>query len=309
MDLHEVYTGISSTLSVGSYWDNYTGCDTALHAFFAYNFSNFDTNLYSPTNLGYGINPPAQGLTLLNQPLSHFNNTYWPNGSGEVPWMIRFPGSYHEFYNYMTGSWRDGTRITYGGNGSGGNTVCDHVFPDDPNIAGGWSMYDANMDPMNYSYSIASSGPFTFNSGDTIPLEMAITWARDYDGDHLSAVSLLRERIKALRAFYHNDSIPCNNQLSLPEIPSIDHSLTIFPNPATDMLTVRYQVPDAGCRVPDSGCRIIIYDIFGRAVIQEQIRGNENEITLDISELPGGLYIAKVQSSTQQNTTTKFIKK
>lgn len=299
MNLHDVYTGINPYLSVGSYWDNFTGCDTSLHAVYAYNATNFDTNIYSPSNLGYGSNPPAQGLTYLNQPLSHFNNNYWPNGGGQISSAITPPREPNEFYNYLTGKWIDGTPITYGEIGYGGNAPCNHVFPDDPNDPNGWSMFDAAMDPMNYNYSTASTGPFSFNSGDTIPLEMAIVFARDYDGDHLSCVTLLRERIKALRAYYFSDSIPCHNGLGSGESELPPDRLMIYPNPASGKITIQ------GSKII-ANAHIYIYDVTGKFMMRKQT-GTQQQLDLDVATFPSGIYFAILRNDTQIIGAGKFV--
>jgi hypothetical protein len=55
---HDVFVGVVSYLSIGSFYDDYTGCDTLLDAFYGYNADKLDSG-YNP---GYGYFPPAQQL-------------------------------------------------------------------------------------------------------------------------------------------------------------------------------------------------------------------------------------------------------
>jgi hypothetical protein len=105
-----------------------------------------------------------------------------------------------------------------------------------------------------------------------------------------------------------------------------EYSLQLFPNPATDRINIRYRMPDAGYRMPDAGyrmpvadhsppqmlqragrsqiTRIELYSIDGRMILEEGLAGNE----LDISNIPSGLYVIRIQEEGQVHTG-RFIKK
>ena len=64
-----------------------------------------------------------------------------------------------------------------------------------------------------------------------------------------------------------------------------ESDVQVFPNPTADVLHIR------GTNIGDA--IVTIYDITGRAVIREAF--NSNEITVDLSAYPGGLYFTEIR--------------
>jgi hypothetical protein len=72
-------------------------------------------------------------------------------------------------------------------------------------------------------------------------------------------------------------------------------SLTIFPNPASDKITIRFQSATAN---------LIIRDINGKPLLSKSVTSNEE---LDLSGLSAGILLAEI--TTENGTTTKRIVK
>ncbi len=74
---------------------------------------------------------------------------YYNNGTNSPFPDLPIPsnGSPQDFYNLMTGSWPDGTRITQGGSGynPGSTNYTNYVFPGNPDEPNGWSMCNENF--------------------------------------------------------------------------------------------------------------------------------------------------------------------
>jgi len=72
-----------------------------------------------------------------------------------------------------------------------------------------------------------------------------------------------------------------------------DQGFLIYPNPASENITIR-------CRIPDAGYRMIeIFTIEGRKVrelVNQELLPGEHEIEVDVSSLPDGMYIVRVQA-------------
>ncbi|NQT76544.1 MAG: T9SS type A sorting domain-containing protein [Bacteroidetes bacterium] len=286
---HDVFVGVYSWLGIGSYYDNYTACDTLLDAFYGCNSDNLDSGYYS----GYGYFPPAQAVTLLNQSLSHFITYFW-----RYTWPIKGPSNPSEYYNSLQGKWNDGSPITLGGYGYGGDKTCAFQFPGDPVNPDEWSMYSAQLNPENMTYSLGSTGPFVMNPGDTISLELAIIFARDYGGDNLSSVTLLKDRLKKLRAYYFTDSIPCNIGIDIDENKNkFEHTILLYPNPADKTIFFKSDYPIY---------KIEIYDIRGRIMKQSNSISSNNSI--NISDLADGIYFYRIVDSNFRSFTGKFVK-
>ena len=64
-------------------------------------------------------------------------------------------------------------------------------------------------------------------------------------------------------------------------------SLKLYPNPASNELSISYQAPQTGM------VQLRIVDLQGHIVLEQQQQSNagKNETTLNISSLPSGLYL------------------
>ena len=222
-----------------------------------------------------------------------------------------------DYYNYLRGYWKDDTPMGYGGNGHVNNcTSCEpanFMFPGDSDPChwgtGGvqpaadtilWTDQSAGNQP-NDRRGIASAGPFSFEAGDTIELEVAYVFGRDYSdtlNPPAASVVVMNERIDSIRSYYGNDFGPCGN-FSLGTATSIqpETSISVFPNPAQDMLYIQFskQVNSA---------EYMLHDLLGKELAKGElpISGKVN-----ISEIPKGIYILKVDD--ENNTYhQKFIK-
>lgn len=77
-------------------------------------------------------------------------------------------------------------------------------------------------------------------------------------------------------------------------------AIRISPNPAEDQLTIRYQIDT------DASVQLMLIDLTGRAIFQNnyQVRAGEQQIQLDLSKLPNGVYavqlVGKDQSFSQK---------
>jgi hypothetical protein len=86
-------------------------------------------------------------------------------------------------------------------------------------------------------------------------------------------------------------------------------SMSVYPNPATENVTVRCRIPDAGYQIPDAGYRMIeLFSISGEIVQSRTVNFQSaiSESTLDVSGLPGGVYFLRLQYG-EQNITRKIV--
>lgn len=117
------------------------------------------------------------GDTVIELGMSSF--TYYNNpGSEPTPeGATTDPNGPTEFYNYLTGSWRDGTPFTFGGSAynPGSTELIDYAFVDAPNDPDGWSMCALNLAPGDRR-TIQASGPFRLLPGATNELIIGAVW-------------------------------------------------------------------------------------------------------------------------------------
>jgi hypothetical protein len=94
---------------------------------------------------------------------------------GYIPAMSA-PENDAEFYNYLTGSWRDGSHLKYGGFGfnPNSNQLADLVFSGFPIGANEWNEINAQQIP-GHRRSIASLGPAGIPPGSYRDFTIALT--------------------------------------------------------------------------------------------------------------------------------------
>lgn len=209
--LTDTYLGVWSDPDLGGAGDDYVGSDSTLGLGFVYNGT--------PTDGTYGAIPPALGYDFFQGPLVpapgetyvdpdgtvhenatrlpmqkfvYYNNDPSPQGN---------PGNAQEYYGYLSGFWRDGVPITFGGSGRDfSNQPTSYMYPSDPPAF--WSEF--NVDNQGTAVSpgdrrfIQSVGPFTLNPGDTQEIVFGIVWSQASAGEvgsnpHLDSLRKLKQ--------------------------------------------------------------------------------------------------------------------
>ena len=186
-----------------------------------------------------------------------------------------------DFYNYLSGKWKDGSYLTYGGNGYGGSTptkfIYDGLLSNQP---APW------VDTVPDEYRIISStGPFGFNPGQKIDYEFAFifNWDRlapDYNGI-FSKTSILRD-YKNIQQWYDQNNFPSCLDLSTVSVNEIKPTnfFSIYPNPATNELHISFKSFEPGMIIQ-------IFDAMGKVVkliSTSEIESSQNDLKYEISK-------------------------
>lgn len=219
--LEDVWFGIWSDPDLGNFGDDFVGSDTTLGLGFVYNGDPLDEGAG-----GYGQSPPAAGYDFFQGPLVN-NDGIDNDGDGDVDepderlQMTRFvyfnndnsvtgsPQNAQDFYGYLRGLWTDDSPMTLGGDGYGGTTPVEFMFPGDPPAF--WS--EDNTDgagarniPADRRF-ILSTGPFTMQPGDEQEIVFGIIWSQTRD--RIGSVKQLKaDDILAQGAFDFNFNLP-----------------------------------------------------------------------------------------------------
>ncbi len=90
---------------------------------------------------------------------------------------------------------------------------------------------------------------------------------------------------------------------SLSSISSItdNYSLTAFPNPAKDKVTINYTVDN------NNDNTIQIYSINGKVIYQEKLSSEKHTLTLDVSNWASGIYMYSIISENRNRIAKKLI--
>jgi len=202
---------------LGCYLDDYVGCDTALSLMYVYNSDALDGE--SSCNDCGGVNTYCEEIPILG--VDYFRGPLGPKvfingidstdglrnpGIGEIPNVIvelgmtaftyynnggvtpppppgtADPGSAPQYYNYLSGSWTDGTRFTYGGDGYNPTSTefINYAFTEPPNDVTGWSMFQEGLADGDRR-TIQASGPFRLDPSATNELIVGVVWIPDVD--------------------------------------------------------------------------------------------------------------------------------
>lgn len=76
--------------------------------------------------------------------------------------------------------------------------------------------------------------------------------------------------------------------------------LKVFPNPATDLLSFRFEN-----KLPDCEYRITLYDLVGKPKIEAILPKGQSQINIDTRKLPAGMYCYKATSDNNQSFLNK----
>ncbi len=248
--LNKTFFGAWVDSDVGYHFDDYVGCDVARGLGYTYNGDADDEGAS-----GYGLNPPALGMDFFRGPLADANDgvdndkdgcvdcTKVTDGNGNVTEvdddilpeqiiMSKFvfynnnfdavsgnPNVTSDFYNYLSGRWRNGNPITYGGNGQdASNPPCDYMFPDntDPEFTESWTEETAGNTPHDRRFLI-TAGPFTLEPGAVNTITTGLVWARATSGGPFASVKKMRAADDKAQALFDN----CFQVLNGPDAPDL----------------------------------------------------------------------------------------
>jgi len=188
--------------------DDYIGCDTSRSLMYVYNADAFDgeTGCSCPNGVetycdeipmvgvDYFRGPTAPKVyasdsTLIDPPpgvsaditveLGMSSFTYYNNG-GETPPPppgTDDPDNLNEYYNYLSGRWKDGTQFTADGDGynPGQTNYVNFAFPDAPDLTNGFSMAQGGLAERDRR-TVQASGPFRLESGAVNELIVGMPW-------------------------------------------------------------------------------------------------------------------------------------
>ena len=214
--LEDTYMGIFDDPDLGAAFDDYVGSDTTLGMGYVYNADNDDDGYYGPA-------PPAMGYDFFQGPLVNDNGkdddgdgtvdeederlkmtsfTFYNNDGG----VTGDPGNGADMYNYMSGRWKDGQRISLGGNGRDfSNIPTSFMFPGEPGEF--WSELNSDGDnspiePADRRFVMAT-GPFTIRPNDEQTLVFGIVTS--FGEDNIDSVRKMKADDELAQAVFDID--------------------------------------------------------------------------------------------------------
>jgi hypothetical protein len=314
--LDSTYIGMWVDSDLGKFNDDYIGCDVGRSLGYGYNGDNNDDG-----PIGYGINPPAVGLDMLQGPLAdagdgidndkdgtadepdeeilmssflYFRNDLSPQGN---------PFNSYDFYNYLRGRWLDGSPMTYGGNGKGvGNgatsTPCRYMFPGttDPANTTDWTEVTAGNSPGDRRF-VQAAGPFTMVPGAVQYVTNAAVWARAASGGATASVDSLKAADDRVQNFFSK----CFDVVSVSEHEKDARKVLVSPNPFSSRTELSFANPLGHSHT------LRLFNITGKEVQNyENISGTS--VVISRGALPAGIYFYRLtDTQASRQLTGKII--
>lgn len=290
-NLTNTYIGLWADADLGYYTDDYIGCDTVRNMGIVYNGTADDGGL--DCSLNYGTQAPYLGIRVIEllgvNPLPEklmtnfmaFYNDFSSDGN---------PQNAEDYYGYLKSEWTDGTPLTYGGNGQGGVTPTNYIYPGDPSVGTEWSECSQN-NPFSDKRFIISTGPFDLPAGSEIQITYAAIWVRPpIDTYPCPAFSMLQDTADCIAEAY-GSFYPTG----IPD--PAGTFISVYPNPAND----RIHLPDVNL----NGASVSVLNVLGEVVLQhtKAVPGSY----MDISQLTRGVYFLEIAATTEK-FVGKFVK-
>ena len=281
----DCYLGSFVDFDIGYSNNDYIGCDVENNMFYGYNASVTDANFEGdiPAQgcliLDRGDNPGMTSFVAYNNQTSTFN--------GE-------PMNVTQYYNYMQGKWGDGTPLTYGGYGYGGEQNYPYMYPagSDPTVDY-WDELVLGISPGDRR-GVGGSGPYLLEGGASLQFDIAHLSSWPDESDCVGcARSSLKRHAQNLRQQWLRDTTDSGKPFvhtpySAPHIVGIDDAnitaqVRLYPNPTTGIVHIVHPLSDEQ--------KIDVVDMMGRIVYSIDKTGTET--TIDLSALPCGIYFLR----------------
>lgn len=245
--------------------DDFVGCDSTRNLFFSYNWDDFDDDCSGA--LGYGTQPPSEGVKFLNAEMSA-HSSY--RASPVIPEM-------ETVLDAMNGT-RFGLPFTTLG------------YPSHFEYSGG-DFVETIQASIGRS-SIGTSGPFTFGPGDTLCFDLAFIYARAESGYAYASVAALKFRADSVQAFYDSQWFNCGadpNLFSSVRSRANAEVVRLYPNPTIDRFMI-------GRPLDGAAASYSIRNVAGALVRQGVLPAGESRTTIALFNVEPGVYLVEVRS-------------
>lgn len=316
LSLDSTYISTWTDADLGTYNDDYIGCDTARGLGILYNGTSVDGD--GAVN-SYGDKVPMVGVDFFQGPIKIVDDgaggldsielgmeafTYY-NNDGTV---IGNPNNGIEIYNYMTGSIRNGQRFSNDfkgpgilSKGYGEGPLSPFVFYGDPGVRSEWSECTCN-NPVGDRRFVHSSGAFKLEPGVVNDITIGVVWVSDVGGCPNTSFRKIRVADDLAQSLFDNNFQTIEGpEAPRMEVRELDRKLVFYlindpvsnnyqERYGTDLSEQKYRVASTKAanyvKTPDSLYKFEGYRIFqlrDRFVTAADIFGDDGQINSDVA--------------------------
>jgi hypothetical protein len=243
--------GLWADYDLGGATDDFVGTNVQRSALVGYNADNFDDATSS--SLGYQSNIPMQGVVFLGGPRTNDDfadnelpddqysvetNSYGPFALGYgdgifdnerlgLSYSMYYNNSSNpingepiaplHYYNYLTGTWKNGSTLMFGMNG----TYTSNYFA--PDVSDPLSLSTGEDDQGLWNETtdgnvggdrriVGSTGLFTLEPGEINVLDLAFVYADTEQADDEPLADFFDNRLKEVKLYFNENLVECSSE-------------------------------------------------------------------------------------------------
>jgi hypothetical protein len=165
-----------------------------------------------------------------------------------------------------------------------------------PNGPKNWTEETAQNNPQDIR-GVGVTGPFTFGPGEAQEIDIAFSWARDYNGrSPLTSLAKLREMVGEINtAFASNELSNGQPFYGINDIPATELPVKIYPNPAVNLVNIEFT---SGLSPVSTTLDLVTSQ--GNSIKKVTLKERCRSFSLDVTNIPAGLYLLKVAGKDTQ---------
>lgn len=300
----QVRLGFFNDVDLGMWDDDYGGCYPPDNVGFCYNGDAVDGPSSAPC---YGNYPPIQSTVVLDGPPAVPGDNADNDNDGVIdepgekallnsflsyaysnPFPYGSPQDAGDYYSYISSRWADSSQVTYGMDGHTSAVPSQWMYPALPDDTAGWSEMTAQHPPFDRNM-IIGSGPVNMSPGDTLHYALALVTTFDSVNawnSHAYYQSMISD-VHHIQQWYTTNNFPSCTPLfdAVEEHSSSPLQLSLYPNPATDELHMRYASTGKSVTVE-------IYDVNGKRMFAGMWLSET--MTVPLAAYAPGLYFVRI---------------
>ncbi len=294
--LDSAFIGLWADADLGCFRDDYIGCNPDKNLFYAYNADALDDDSSCTQDCnqveGFCDNIPVVGIKILKGSTRLDPNTgelidnglssltYYDSPSYNPIAAMNDPQTPVEFYNYLTGAWRDGIPFTEGGSGYNpqGASV-QYAFPGNPRDITAWSMCSENLG-FGDRRALLNSGPFNILPGGINQLTFVV-FLRDAVQYPCPDLSEFFNDSDLIETFY--EGVPTSTY----EVASPELGIQLSPNPIHDFSILSIEEGQLQ--------QVDLFSANGQ-LMRSYTGINNSQLKIERQDLQSGMYFYRLQS-------------
>lgn len=308
-DLDSTFFGVNVDFDLGCPSNDYVGVSPDNRMVFAYNSTDTDEDCGDFTGLGTDspvilchfakgpLDEDRNELDPLNQGMTFINDAdISPPGIGDPNNFTQNPSI--QYYRYLSGSWRDGSPLEFGGDGyQEATTLVNLPFTDNPNDSNGWSEATAE-NPAGDRNFIGCTKGFTLKTGAVNEIVVGFSVLQDVPFETLYQEEIRNQLFEYYNGFCTSGDNCGQNPTSTNEAFQSDNFIfSLYPNPTSNLLNLDFKSSNR----PN---QLKIFDLHGKELWSAENAKNVETIAVDW--LPAGVYFLETNFS-KNSVRKKFI--